>query len=166
MSATRVPIAFHFDVDNTLLDNDRVRRDLVEAIDHTVRAGRGTWSWELYEYEFDLVAVAAVGRRGSAVASWLLDVTASALAKSPGLQGFAGRVSDSGEGRCAIAAAVDEGVPAPILTSALRAPFSSPGEADFADRMLSAMRLEFPQAKSHSIAPQLQLTDRARERWH
>jgi len=98
---------------------------------------------ELYRYAFDLADVAEVWRRGSVVASWLLDLTASALAKSPGLDGFSGRVSDSGEGRWTIAAAVDEGVPAPVLTSALYARFSSRGEADFADRMLSAMRLEF-----------------------
>ena len=98
---------------------------------------------ELYQYTFDLADVAEVWRRGSVVASWLLDLTASALAKSPGLEGFTGRVSDSGEGRWTIAAAVDEGVPAPVLTSALYARFSSRGEADFADRLLSAMRLEF-----------------------
>jgi 6-phosphogluconate dehydrogenase len=98
---------------------------------------------ELYRYAFDLADVAEVWRRGSVVASWLLDLTASALAKSPELDGFSGRVSDSGEGRWTIAAAVDEGVPAPVLTSALYARFSSRGEADFADRMLSAMRLEF-----------------------
>ncbi len=98
---------------------------------------------ELYPYTFDLADVAEVWRRGSVVASWLLDLTASALAKSPGLEGFTGRVSDSGEGRWTIAAAVDEGVPAPVLTSALYARFSSRGEADFADRLLSAMRLEF-----------------------
>ena len=98
---------------------------------------------ELYQYEFDLADVAEVWRRGSVVASWLLDLTASALVKSPDLEGFSGRVSDSGEGRWTIAAAVDEGVPAPVLTSALYARFSSRGEADFADRILSAMRLEF-----------------------
>jgi len=98
---------------------------------------------ELYRYAFDIADVAEVWRRGSVVASWLLDLTASALAKSPGLDGFSGRVSDSGEGRWTIAAAVDEGVPAPVLTSALYARFSSRGEAGFADRMLSAMRLEF-----------------------
>lgn len=98
---------------------------------------------ELYQYEFDLPDVAEVWRRGSVVASWLLDLTASALAKSPGLEDFSGRVSDSGEGRWTIAAAVDEGVPAPVLTSALYARFSSRGEADFADRLLSAMRLQF-----------------------
>ncbi len=98
---------------------------------------------ELYRYEFDLADVAEVWRRGSVVASWLLDLTASALARSPALDGFTGRASDSGEGRWTIAAAIDEGVPAPVLTAALYARFSSRGEADFADRMLSAMRREF-----------------------
>lgn len=98
---------------------------------------------ELYQYMFDLPEVAEVWRRGSVIASWLLDLTASALAKSPQLDGFSGRVSDSGEGRWTIAAAVEEGVPAPVLTSALYARFTSRGEADFADRVLSAMRLEF-----------------------
>ncbi len=98
---------------------------------------------ELYRYEFDLADVAEVWRRGSVVASWLLDLTASALAKSPTLEGFSGRVSDSGEGRWTIAAAIDEGVPAPVLTSALYARFSSRGESDFADQLLSAMRMEF-----------------------
>ena len=98
---------------------------------------------EHYRYQFDLADVAEVWRRGSVVASWLLDLTASALAKSPGLEDFSGRVSDSGEGRWTITAAIDEGVPAAVLTSALFARFSSRGEADFADRLLSAMRLEF-----------------------
>ena len=98
---------------------------------------------EHYRYAFDLADVTEVWRRGSVVASWLLDLTASALAKSPELEGFSGRVSDSGEGRWTIAAAVDEGVPAPVLTSALYARFSSRGETDFADRVLSAMRMEF-----------------------
>ncbi|MBA3586556.1 MAG: decarboxylating 6-phosphogluconate dehydrogenase [Chloroflexi bacterium] len=98
---------------------------------------------ELYRYKFDLADVAEVWRRGSVVASWLLDLTASALARSPALDGFTGHVSDSGEGRWTIAAAIDEGVPAPVLTAALYARFSSRGEADFADRMLSAMRREF-----------------------
>ncbi len=98
---------------------------------------------ELYQYEFDLADVAEVWRRGSVVASWLLDLTASALVKTPDLKGFSGRVSDSGEGRWTIAAAVDEGVPAPVLTSALYGRFSSRGESDFADQLLSAMRMEF-----------------------
>jgi len=98
---------------------------------------------EYYQYEIDTTAVAEVWRRGSVVASWLLDLTAAALADSPNLEGFAGRVSDSGEGRWTILAAVDEGVPAHVLTTALYERFSSRGEADYADRLLSAMRQQF-----------------------
>jgi 6-phosphogluconate dehydrogenase len=97
----------------------------------------------LYQYEFDLPDIAEVWRRGSVIASWLLDLTAIALAKDPELAGFAGRVSDSGEGRWTIKAAIDEAIPAPVLTSALYARFSSRGEAGFANRLLSAMRFEF-----------------------
>ena len=82
-------------------------------------------------------------RRGSVISSWLLDLTATALVEDPALAGFAGRVSDSGEGRWTVAAAVDEGVPAHVLTAALYERFSSRGEADFADRLLSAMRKQF-----------------------
>ncbi|HET8724667.1 MAG TPA: decarboxylating 6-phosphogluconate dehydrogenase [Anaeromyxobacteraceae bacterium] len=96
-----------------------------------------------YQYDLDLADVAEVWRRGSVISSWLLDLTAAALARDPGLEAFAGRVSDSGEGRWTVHAAVDEGVPAPVLTSALYARFSSRGEADFADRLLSAMRHAF-----------------------
>ena len=96
-----------------------------------------------YQYDFDLPDVAEVWRRGSVIASWLLDLTASALVKNPELKGFAGRVSDSGEGRWTITAAIDEAVPAPVLTSALYERFTSRGEADFADKLLSAMRFEF-----------------------
>src|SRR5262249_44562911 len=96
-----------------------------------------------YQYDFDLPEVAEVWRRGSVIASWLLDLSASALLKDPGLEDFAGRVSDSGEGRWTIKAAIDEAVPVPVLTSALFERFSSRGEADFADKMLSAMRFEF-----------------------
>ncbi len=96
-----------------------------------------------YQYEFDLPEVAEVWRRGSVVASWLLDLTASALVKDPTLEHFEGRVSDSGEGRWTITAAIDEAVPAPVLTSALYERFSSRGEAAFADKLLSAMRFEF-----------------------
>jgi 6-phosphogluconate dehydrogenase len=96
-----------------------------------------------YRYEFDLAEVAEVWRRGSVVASWLLDLTAGALFEDPGLEGFGGRVSDSGEGRWTIEAAVEEGVPAHVLTAALYERFSSRGEADFADRILSAMRKQF-----------------------
>jgi 6-phosphogluconate dehydrogenase len=98
---------------------------------------------EYYRYDFDLAEVAEVWRRGSVVASWLLDLTAAALFDDPGLEGFSGRVSDSGEGRWTIEAAVEEGVPAHVLTAALYERFSSRGEADFADRLLSAMRRQF-----------------------
>jgi 6-phosphogluconate dehydrogenase len=96
-----------------------------------------------YQYDFNLGDIAEVWRRGSVIASWLLDLTASALLKDPGLSGFAGRVSDSGEGRWTIKAAVDEAVPAPVLTTALYERFSSRGEADFQNKLLSAMRYEF-----------------------
>ncbi len=98
---------------------------------------------EYYQYDFDLVDVAEVWRRGSVVASWLLDLTAAALAGDPTLAGFAGRVSDSGEGRWTLDAAIDEGVPAHVLAAALFERFSSRGEAEFQDRVLSAMRFEF-----------------------
>jgi 6-phosphogluconate dehydrogenase len=98
---------------------------------------------EEYQYDFDMRDVAEVWRRGSVIASWLLDLTASALLTDPSLSGFAGRVSDSGEGRWTIKAAVDEAVPAPVLTAALYQRFSSRGESDFADRLLSAMRFQF-----------------------
>ena len=87
--------------------------------------------------------VAEVWRRGSVISSWLLDLTAAALTKNPALSDFAGHVSDSGEGRWTIKAAIDEGVPAPVLTAALYERFSSRSEADFADKLLSAMRFEF-----------------------
>jgi len=96
-----------------------------------------------YQYDFDLPAVAEVWRRGSVVASWLLDLTAAALVKDPKLEAFQGRVSDSGEGRWTIKAAIDEAMPVPVLTSALFERFSSRGEADYADKLLSAMRYEF-----------------------
>jgi 6-phosphogluconate dehydrogenase len=96
-----------------------------------------------YDYDIDTADVAEVWRRGSVIASWLLDLTASALREDPELGGFTGRVSDSGEGRWTIMAAIDEGVPAHALTAALYERFSSRGEADFADRILSAMRKQF-----------------------
>jgi 6-phosphogluconate dehydrogenase len=96
-----------------------------------------------YRYEFDIPAVAEVWRRGSVVSSWLLDLTAAALAGSPELDEFAGRVSDSGEGRWTVLASVEEGVPAHVLSAALYERFSSRGEADYADRVLSAMRRQF-----------------------
>ena len=98
---------------------------------------------EHYQYDFNLPDVAEVWRRGSVVASWLLDLTAAALIKDPELKGFEGRVSDSGEGRWTIRAAIDEAVPAPVLSCALYERFSSRDEADFADKLLSAMRYEF-----------------------
>src|SRR2546429_5996092 len=98
---------------------------------------------EHYQYDFNLADVAEVWRRGSVVASWLLDLTAAALMKDPELKAFEGRVSDSGEGRWTIKAAIDEAVPAHVLSSALYERFSSRGEADFADKLLSAMRYDF-----------------------
>jgi len=98
---------------------------------------------EHYQYDLNLPDVAEVWRRGSVIASWLLDLTATALLKDPALANFAGRVSDSGEGRWTIKAAIDEGQPAPVLTTALFERFSSRGEADFQNRILSAMRFEF-----------------------
>jgi 6-phosphogluconate dehydrogenase len=98
---------------------------------------------EHYQYDLNLGAVAEVWRRGSVIASWLLDLTADALIKDPALSKFAGRVSDSGEGRWTIKAAIDEGVPVPVLTTALYERFSSRGDADFQDKLLSAMRFEF-----------------------
>jgi 6-phosphogluconate dehydrogenase len=98
---------------------------------------------ERYKYDIDIGQVAEVWRRGSVVASWLLDLAASALRKSPDLGNFEGRVSDSGEGRWTLQAAIDESVPAPVISAALFARFSSRGEADYADRILSALRFEF-----------------------
>ena len=98
---------------------------------------------EHYRYELDLPAIAELWRRGSVISSWLLDLTAAALAEDPVLKGYAGRVADSGEGRWTIAAAIDESVPAPVLSAALYERFSSRGEAEFANRVLSAMRREF-----------------------
>ena len=98
---------------------------------------------EHYMYDLNLPDVAEVWRRGSVIASWLLDLTAIALAKSPTLDNFAGRVSDSGEGRWTIQAAIEEGSPSPVLTAALYERFESRGEADFANKLLSAMRFEF-----------------------
>ena len=98
---------------------------------------------EHYQYDLNLPDITELWRRGSVIASWLLDLTASALAKDPALAGFAGRVSDSGEGRWTIKAAIDEAVPAHVLTAALYERFSSRGEAEFADKLLSAMRYEF-----------------------
>jgi 6-phosphogluconate dehydrogenase len=98
---------------------------------------------EHYQYDLDLGEIAEVWRRGSVIASWLLDLTATALVKDANLSQFAGRVSDSGEGRWTIKAAIDEGVPVPVLTTALYERFASRGEADYQDKLLSAMRFGF-----------------------
>jgi len=98
---------------------------------------------ERYQYELNLRDIAEVWRRGSVIASWLLDLTAAALVEDPALATFAGRVSDSGEGRWTIKAAVDEAVPAPVLSAALYQRFTSRGEADYQDKLLSAMRFQF-----------------------
>ena len=98
---------------------------------------------EHYAFDLNLADIAEVWRRGSVIASWLLDLTATALLQNPTLSDFAGRVSDSGEGRWTILAAIDEAVPTPVLSTALYQRFSSRGEADFADKLLSAMRYEF-----------------------
>jgi 6-phosphogluconate dehydrogenase len=109
---------------------------------------------KLFQYDFDLSDIAELWRRGSVVASWLLDLTAASLLESPGLENFTGRVSDSGEGRWTIAAAIDEAVPTPVLSAALYERFASRGQADFADRLLSAMRFQFGghQEKKASVA--------------
>lgn len=98
---------------------------------------------EFYKYDLDLASIAEVWRHGSVVSSWLLDLSAHALLKSPQLETFSGHVSDSGEGRWTNIAAIETGVPTPVLTTALYSRFSSRGESDFADRLLSAMRFEF-----------------------
>jgi 6-phosphogluconate dehydrogenase len=98
---------------------------------------------QYYQYDFDLPQVAELWRRGTVIASWLLDLTASALYQSPSLDGFSGRVSDSGEGRWTVLAAVDEGVPANVLSAALYERFSSRREGDYGGKLISAMRKEF-----------------------
>jgi 6-phosphogluconate dehydrogenase len=98
---------------------------------------------EYYRYDLDIPDVAEVWRRGSVIGSWLLDLTAAALRVSPDLSDYAGRVSDSGEGRWTSIAAIEEGVPAPVLTTALYSRFASRGLDDFADKALSAMRKQF-----------------------
>jgi 6-phosphogluconate dehydrogenase len=105
---------------------------------------------EEFQYDFDLRDIAEVWRRGSVITSWLLDLTASALTKDPDLAAFQGKVSDSGEGRWTIKAAIDQGVPAPVLSSALYSRFGSRGESAFADKLLSALRFEFG---AHSEKP-------------
>jgi 6-phosphogluconate dehydrogenase len=107
---------------------------------------------EHYQYDLNLRDIAEVWRRGSVIASWLLDLTATALVKDAALSAFAGRVSDSGEGRWTIKAAIDEAVPVPVLTTALYERFSSRGEADFQDKVLSAMRFQFGGHREQSAA--------------
>ncbi len=109
---------------------------------------------ENYRYDLDLPDIAEVWRRGSVIASWLLDLSATALLQDPALTNFAGRVSDSGEGRWTIKAAIDEGVPVHVLSAALYERFGSRGEADFADKLLSAMRYEFGGHLEKSVAKQ------------
>jgi 6-phosphogluconate dehydrogenase len=108
---------------------------------------------ELYQYDLNLADIAELWRRGSVISSWLLDLAAGALFKSPGLEEFAGRVSDSGEGRWTVMAAIDESVPAPVLTTALFERFASRGEADFADKMLSALRFGFGGHEEKPVQP-------------
>jgi 6-phosphogluconate dehydrogenase len=98
---------------------------------------------EEFQYDLNLRDIAEVWRRGSVISSWLLDLTATALTRDATLEKFSGRVADSGEGRWTIQAAIDEAVPVPVLSAALYSRFSSRGEAGFADKLLSAMRLEF-----------------------
>ncbi len=98
---------------------------------------------EFFQYDFDLAAISELWRHGSVIRSWLLDLTARSLAEDGTLSGFSGRVSDSGEGRWTVAAAIEEGVPAPVITTSLFSRFESRGNADFADRLLSAMRKQF-----------------------
>lgn len=115
-----------------------------DAGEHMHDAGAAPMSNpENYRYDFDLPAIAELWRRGSVISSWLLDLTAGALANDPELAHYAGRVADSGEGRWTVQAAVDTSVPAPVLTAALYARFASRGGADFQNRLLSAMRHAF-----------------------
>jgi 6-phosphogluconate dehydrogenase len=106
----------------------------------------------LYQFDIDIEKVAEVWRRGSVVASWLLDLTAAALHESPGLEKFSGRVSDSGEGRWTVAAAIDQGVPAPVIATALFDRFTSQGTADYTNKLLSAMRKQFGGHEEKKIA--------------
>ena len=116
----------------------------IGAVDHAKDAETAPLAEpQYYQYDLDLTEITEVWRRGSVVASWLLDLTAAALHDDPNLDGFAGEVSDSGEGRWTIHAAIDEGVPVPVLSTALYQRFSSRGRADIADKVLSAMRAQF-----------------------
>jgi 6-phosphogluconate dehydrogenase len=108
---------------------------------------------EHYQFDLNLADVVEVWRRGSVIASWLLDLTAIALRDSPDLGKFAGRVSDSGEGRWTVTAAIGESVPAPVISAALYARYSSRGEDDFADKVLSALRYQFGGHQEQSATP-------------
>ena len=123
-------VLYHANIGNKMADEDAETAPIVDP-----------QRW--YAYEFDMPAIAEVWRRGSVVASWLLDLTAAALVESPELSEYTGRVSDSGEGRWTVLAAVDEGVPANVLSASLFSRFSSRGEAVFGDKLLSAMRKQF-----------------------
>jgi 6-phosphogluconate dehydrogenase len=107
---------------------------------------------EHYQYDLNLADIAEVWRRGSVISSWLLDLAAQSLLESPGLEKFAGRVSDSGEGRWTVIAAIDESVPAPVISAALYERFGSRGEADFADKVLSALRYQFGGHEEKALA--------------
>jgi 6-phosphogluconate dehydrogenase len=109
---------------------------------------------EHYQYDLDLAEIAEVWRRGSVIGSWLLDLSARALLDSPDLASFAGRVSDSGEGRWTVMAAIDESAPVPVISAALYARFSSRGEDDFADKLLSALRYEFGGHEERTAKPE------------
>jgi 6-phosphogluconate dehydrogenase len=116
----------------------------IGAVDHAKDAETAPLAEpQYYQYDLDLTEITEVWRRGSVVASWLLDLTAAALHDDPNLDGFEGAVSDSGEGRWTLHAAIDEGVPVPVLSAALYQRFSSRGRADLADKVLSAMRAQF-----------------------
>ncbi|MCL2419709.1 MAG: 6-phosphogluconate dehydrogenase (decarboxylating), partial [Conexibacteraceae bacterium] len=123
-------VLFHANIGKTAQEEDAETAPIQDAAKY-------------YAYDFDMPAIAEVWRRGSVVASWLLDLTAEALVESTQLNEFTGRVSDSGEGRWTVAAAVDESVPANVLSASLFSRFSSRGEADYGDKLLSAMRKQF-----------------------
>jgi 6-phosphogluconate dehydrogenase len=124
----------------SIIKHANIGQDDVESSDAETTPLRDP---EYYQYDIDVPEVAEVWRRGSVVASWLLDLTADALARSPQLDDFEGHVSDSGEGRWTVIAAIDEGVPAPVITTALIERFESRGLGQYADKILSAMRSEF-----------------------
>jgi 6-phosphogluconate dehydrogenase len=124
--------------------NAGVTKDRAGALEHRGDAETAPLEHpEAFRYDFDVAAIVELWRRGSVVRSWLLDLAAQALARDPRLEQFQGRVSDSGEGRWTVKAAIDASVPAPVLAAALFARFDSRGEADFANRLLSALRSEF-----------------------